>query len=188
MPPPRAAGRRANRSLSTASARLVGSRRRPRVILWSVEPTTAPCACGTCGADHLRAFRPGDPGDRPQILTPADALALVRPLLDGRDRERCVLLSVDAKHRVIAVDTVSIGTAAHTFMRPREIYRDALLRGASAVFLAHNHPSGDAEPSRDDRMITRRLASAGATLGVPLLDHLVVGDPGWTSLAQEGLV
>lgn len=98
------------------------------------------------------------------------------------------MLSLDARHRLIAVDTASIGTATHTFMAPREIYRDALLRGASALFLAHNHPSGDPSPSDADVSVTRRLARAGATVGIELLDHLIVGDTDFTSLAREGVV
>ena len=72
-------------------------------------------------------------------------------------------------------------------MRPREIYRDALLAGASAVVVAHNHPSGDPTPSSDDREVTRRLAEAGETLGVDLLDHLVIAAEEWTSLARLGV-
>jgi DNA repair protein RadC len=112
----------------------------------------------------------------------------VLPLLAGRDRELCLLVALDVKHRLLGVSTVSVGTADHTFMAPREVYRDALAAGASAIFLAHNHPSGDATPSADDRQVTRRLAQAGAMVGIDLLDHLVVGDPGWTSLARLGVL
>ena len=98
-----------------------------------------------------------------------------------------MLVALDTRHRVIGTTIVSIGTAAHTFLAPREVYRDALLLGASAIVVAHNHPSGDAAPSDDDRRITRRLARAGETLGVELLDHVIVGDPAWTSLARAGL-
>lgn len=129
-----------------------------------------------------------DPGQRAQLATPEDAAAVLAPLLRGHDREVCVLAALDTKHRLLSVDTVSVGTADHTFMAPREIYRDALLAGASALVVAHNHPSADATPSADDRQITRRLAQAGATLGVELLDHLVIGDPDWTSLARLGVV
>jgi DNA repair protein RadC len=131
------------------------------------------------------AFRPGPPADRPQVNAPDDVLHVVAPLLRGHDRERGVLVALDTRHRVIATRLVSIGTADHTFLAPREIYRDALLLGASAVVVAHNHPSGDATPSTDDERITRRLADAGATIGVDLLDHLIVGDPAWTSLARQ---
>lgn len=144
--------------------------------------------CPTCTVDPGRTFLPGSPAGRPQVTAPEDAAALVRPLLAGRDREHCLLVNLDVKHRLLGVTTVSVGTADHTFMAPREVYRDALLAGASAIFLAHNHPSGDATPSSDDRQLTRRLAQAGATLGVALLDHLVVGDPEWTSLARLGVV
>ena len=134
------------------------------------------------------AFRPGDPDARPQVSCPEDAAHLVLPLLEGRDREHCLLVALDTKHRLIGVSTVSVGTADHTFMSPREIFRDALLSGASAIFLAHNHPSGDATPSADDRQVTRRLVQAGGVLGVDVLDHLVVGDPSWTSLARAGVL
>lgn len=145
-------------------------------------PTTA-CACG-----GPPAFRPGPPAGRSQVTSPEAALDLVAPFLAGRDREHCLAVCLDTKHRLIGVRTVSIGTADHTFMAPREIYRDALLVGASALFVAHNHPSGDPAPSADDRQITRRLAQAGALLGVTLLDHLIVGDPDWTSLARLGVI
>jgi DNA repair protein RadC len=126
--------------------------------------------------------------DRTQITSPEDAYATVRPILEGLDRELCVLVSVDVKHRILAVDTVAIGTADHTFMAPREVFRTALSRGASAIFIAHNHPSGEHTPSADDRQVTRRLAQAGQTLGIDLLDHLVIGDSGFTSLARLGVL
>lgn len=142
--------------------------------------------CPTCSPAAV--FRPGAPADRPQVTSPEDAAAIVVPLLQGRDREHCLLVSLDVKHRLLGVSTVSVGSVDHTFMGPREVFREALLIGASAVFLAHNHPSGDPTPSADDRHVTRRLAAAGTTLGVDLLDHLVVGDPDWVSLARLGVV
>lgn len=149
-------------------------------------PTTT--SCPLCAAEDTRVFRPGTPTDRRQVSCPEDAADVVTPSLDGLDREHCLLVALDTKHRLIAVSTVSIGQAEHTFMSPREIYRDALLAGASAIFLAHNHPSGDPEPSADDRQITRRLAAAGSTVGVELLDHLVVGRDDWTSMARRGVL
>lgn len=148
----------------------------------------APPSCPTCTTDPQRRFRPGPPTTRPQVNSPEDAAALVVPRLEGRDREHCLLVTLDVRHRLLGVSTVSVGSVNHTFMGPREIFRDALAAGASAVFLAHNHPSGDPAPSPDDRQITRRLAQAGAMLGVDLLDHLVVGDPDWVSLARLGVL
>lgn len=144
--------------------------------------------CSICKPDPSRAFRPGPPAGRPQVNRPEDAAALVVPMLAARDREHCVLVALDTRHRLLAVTTSSVGTVDHTFMSPREIFRDALAAGASALFLAHNHPSGDPAPSPDDRLVTRRLAQAGATLGIELLDHLIVGDPDWVSLAALGVM
>ncbi|MFO8074606.1 MAG: JAB domain-containing protein [Actinomycetota bacterium] len=141
--------------------------------------------CPSCAALE-RTFRPGPPSGRPQVSRPEDAAELIAPRLAGADREHCLLLALDTKHRLVVVTTVSTGTADHTFMSPREIYRDALLAGASAIVVAHNHPSGDPTPSADDRQVTRRLAEAGQTTGIELLDHLVVGDPDWVSLARLG--
>jgi DNA repair protein RadC len=145
-------------------------------------------SCQICAPDPARRFRPGPPAGRAQVQRPEDAVRLVAPLLAGHDREHCVLVALDARHRLLRLDTVSVGTVDHTFMGPREIYRDALAAGASALLLAHNHPSGDPTPSADDRQVTRRLAQAGALLGVELLDHLVIGDPDWVSLARLGIL
>ena len=144
--------------------------------------------CPTCTPAAHRHFAPDPPGERAQVRCPEDALALVEPLVRSADREHCLLVALDVRHRVLEVSTVSVGSVDHTFMGPREIYRDALLAGASAIFLAHNHPSGDATPSADDRRVTRRLAQAGAAIGVDLLDHLVIGRPEWTSLARIGVL
>ncbi len=107
-------------------------------------------------------------------------------MLADLDRERCLLVSLDTQRRVIGIDLVSIGSADHTFMGPREIYRDALFRGAVSIVLAHNHPSGDPTPSAADRAVTRRLATAGQCVGIPLADHLVLGDTDFVSLARQG--
>ena len=128
-----------------------------------------------------------DIDERPAITSPEAAADQVNPMLDGLDRERCVALFLDTKHRLLEMATVSIGSIDHTFMSPREVFRDALLANASAVVLAHNHPSGDPEPSRDDESITRRLVSAGELLGVTVLDHLVTGGTRWVSLARRGV-
>lgn len=124
--------------------------------------------------------------DRTEITSPDQAYEAIEPLLRGLDREAGVVVSVDTKHRILAVDTVSVGSVSHTFLAPREILRTVLTRGASAFFVAHNHPSGDPTPSRDDILVTKRLASAGEVVGIELLDHLVVGDLSFVSLARLG--
>ncbi|HEX2027948.1 MAG TPA: DNA repair protein RadC, partial [Nitriliruptorales bacterium] len=141
-----------------------------------------------CAGERARVYRPGARQHRPQVTSPEAAADLLVPMLEGLDREHCLTLNLDTKHRLIATTTVSIGSIDHTFMSPREIYRDALLHRAAAIVVAHNHPSGDPEPSRDDELVTRRLGQAGELVGVEVLDHLVVGHQRWVSLSRRGLL
>lgn len=133
--------------------------------------------CPVCG--------PATTDARAAITSPEAAVAHLLPELADADRERCVVLLLDTRHRLLETRTVSIGSIDHTFMSPREVFRDALLANAAALVLGHNHPSGDPEPSVDDEAVTRRLAAAGEQLGVRVLDHLVIGE-GWVSLARRG--
>ncbi len=153
----------------------------------TVEPDTdPPPACPHCAGEGVRLYRPGAPETRPEITSPETAAGILTPLLDGLDREHCLTLNLDTKHRLIATTTVSVGSVDHTFMSPREVFRDALMHGAAALVIAHNHPSGDAEPSTDDQKVTRRLARVGELVGVEILDHIVVGHERWVSLARRG--
>jgi DNA repair protein RadC len=149
------------------------------------EVGTDPVGCAACVPGR---FRPPPPALRPEITSPEAAAELLVPLLVAADRERCVAALVDTKHRLLEVATVSVGSLDHTFMSPREVFRDALLANAAAVVLAHNHPSGDPTPSGDDELVTRRLVQAGALVGVEVLDHLVIGAERWCSLARRGLI
>jgi DNA repair protein RadC len=126
--------------------------------------------------------------DGVRLSDPDEVAGFLVPLIGGADREHCLAVELDTKHRVLRVATVSIGSIDHTFMTPHGIFRDAVMGNAAAVILAHNHPSGDPEPSRDDERVTRRLVEAGRLLGVEVLDHLVVGGGSWVSLARRGLV
>jgi DNA repair protein RadC len=144
--------------------------------------------CVWCSAESARLRTLADIEERAQITSPECAAEIVLPELAARDRERCLGLLLDTKHRLIEVVTVSVGSVDHTFMSPREVFRDALVANASALVLSHNHPSGDPEPSRDDELVTRRLVRAGEVVGVDVLDHLVVGGQRWVSLARRGVV
>lgn len=148
---------------------------------------TAAPICATCALDERRRFEPGTT-DRAAVTSPEAAADLVGPVLVGRDREHCAALLLDTKHRLIDLVPISVGSVDHTFMAPREILRDALLVNASAIVLAHNHPSGDPEPSRDDEVVTSRLVRAGELVGVDVLDHLVIAGDRWVSLARRGVV
>ena len=128
--------------------------------------------------NHLRPYiRLASSGDV------ASAFAHMREL----DREHFVLACVDAKLRVTAVHTVSVGTLTASIVHPREVFKTAILANASGIVLLHNHPSGDPAPSNEDRRITERLEEAGRLLGIPVIDHLVIGhDDGFYSFADDG--
>jgi DNA repair protein RadC len=127
--------------------------------------------------------------DRQRIEDPETAYAMLAPIVEGSPKETALVITLDTKHRPLAIRMETIGSLDHTFMSPRELFRAAILDNAACVFLAHNHPSGSPEPSRDDERVTRRLVEAGRILGIEVLDHIVIGAPGqWTSLARRGFI
>jgi len=134
------------------------------------------------------------PDDRPTIASPHDALILLAGL--GEDAvERVVLLMLDARHHLVGVETVAVGTLNASRLQPRDVLIPALRRGAGAIILAHSHPSGDARPSAADRRLTVALREAAELVCLPLLDHLVVARrthysfrraEGWLSASGSG--
>ena len=114
------------------------------------------------------------------------AYRFLEPLFDGLDREHFLVVGLDAKHAVIGITTVSIGSVTLSIVHPREVFKPAILMNASAVLLAHNHPSGDSTPSPEDRALTRRLKEGGDLPGTAVLDHLVLGESRYYSFADHG--
>jgi DNA repair protein RadC len=114
------------------------------------------------------------------------AYRLLQPLFDGLDREHFIVVGLDAKHAVIGINTVSMGSVTLSIVHPREVFKPVILMNASAVLLAHNHPSGDPTPSQEDHALTGRLKDAGELLGIAVLDHLVLGDGRYHSFADHG--
>lgn len=119
------------------------------------------------------------------LNTPERLHRAVRPELVGRDRERFLVLLLDGKHRLRRLLTTSVGTLTSSLVHPREVFGPALREGAAALAVAHNHPSGDPEPSAEDLEVTRRLVRTGRLVGIPLIDHLVVGDARFVSLRER---
>lgn len=121
--------------------------------------------------------------------TPAAVAKLTRLHLGAvTDRESFVIVLLNVRLRVLAIHTVSVGTVSSSLVHPREVFKAALLSGATAIVLAHNHPSGDPEPSADDVSLTRRLAAGGTLLGVEILDHVIVAEERHVSLRERGLL
>jgi len=127
-----------------------------------------------------------NPG-RPVISSPADVERLLRGRIANLDRENFVVVLLNTKNEVIETSTVSVGTLSASLVHPREVFKPAIRASAASVVLAHNHPSGKVEPSREDREVTRRMGEAAGILGVEVLDHVIVGD-GYFSMKEHGML
>lgn len=115
---------------------------------------------------------------------PYEARDLLVPYFQGKDREHFVVLHLDSAHRPISVEVVSVGTLNSAVVHPREVFKGAILANAQAIIAAHNHPSGDLEPSEEDRRVFTKLKGAGELLGIKLLDFLVVSGTQFRSLVD----
>jgi DNA repair protein RadC len=122
-----------------------------------------------------------------RISFPPDVLPLIRHFADRR-QEHFICVSLNGANEVIATRVVSVGLVNKTQVHPREVFADPITDRASAVIVAHNHPSGSLEPSKEDLDITAQLKSAAEILGIRLLDHIVFNQKGYYSLLEKGLV
>ena len=127
-----------------------------------------------------------NPG-RPVVSSPADVDRLLRGRIANLDRENFVVVLLNTKNEVIETPLVSVGTLSASLVHPREVFKPAIRASAASVILAHNHPSGKVEPSREDREVTRRLGEAAEVLEIEVLDHVIVGD-GFFSMKEHGML
>jgi len=134
-----------------------------------------------------RYFETSLPAGEP-IRSPADTADFLQARTRHLDHELFCCLYLDNRHRVLRFDELFRGTIDGTSVYPREVVKEALSVNAAAIIVAHNHPSGVAEPSQADERITRRLKSALELVDIRLLDHLIIGDGATTSLASRGLL
>lgn len=127
-----------------------------------------------------------DPAERPLFMTPAEVAAFLLPQFGSYPVERVGVLLLDTKHRLVRTRILSVGSLDASVVHPREVFREAVMAGAAAVVVFHNHPSGDPTPSRDDVALTRRLVTAGDIVGIDLLDHIVLADSRYASMKELG--
>jgi DNA repair protein RadC len=154
-------------------ARVVGvGRARAARLAAAVELGRRTLACG--------------PKARAQLLNPEQAAAFLMPLFGGRSVEQVGVVLLDTRHRVLRTAIVAVGTLNRTGIEPREVFREAVLAGAAAIVVFHNHPSGDPTPSPEDVELTRRLMAAGVLMGIEVVDHLILGDVKYCSFKQMG--
>lgn len=124
---------------------------------------------------------------KPKINSPDDLVQYISPTLALADREEFHVISLDTKHRLIADDTLYVGTVNQAPVRIAEVFRSAIVNNATSIIVAHNHPSGDPTPSAADVSITDDIIAAGKLLDIELLDHLVIGMGAHVSLRRLGL-
>lgn len=127
-----------------------------------------------------RRYRPGPV----KIRYPQDVLPVIRHFAD-RKREHFLSISLNGAHEVISTRVVSIGLVNKTIVHPREVFAEPLQERSAAVIAAHNHPSGNLDPSDEDREVTSRLKEAGLLLGIPLLDHIIFTQTGHYSFLEH---
>ena len=127
------------------------------------------------------------PEERWQIRAPSDAAHILMPVIGHQEQEHFVILYLDTRNRVTDRETLYKGSLNTSLVRTAEVFRGAVRRNCAAVIVAHNHPSGDPNPSPEDVALTRRLVDAGKLLEIPVLDHLVIGENRYVSLRERAL-
>lgn len=120
------------------------------------------------------------------ISNPADVYNFLREPLEHADREIFQVLFLNQRNGLIGLHTVSTGSLAASIVCPRETFKAAILANTAAIICAHNHPSGDPTPSPEDLATTKRLMDAGELLGIPVLDHVIIGYAQYYSLKEHG--
>ena len=123
-----------------------------------------------------------------QVQNPADAYRFLAGEARNLDREHFWRMDLDGRNQVLGYEVVSVGTLTASLVHPREVFKGAILANAGGIILAHNHPSGEARPSSEDREVTRRLTQVGKLIGIPVLDHITLADRKFFSFREQGLM
>lgn len=123
-----------------------------------------------------------------QIKSPEDAYRLLKPFLAEADREKFVVVCLDTKNQPTAINICHVGSLNASIVHPREVMKAAILSNSASIIVAHNHPSGHCEPSREDIEVTKRLVEAGRIIGIDVLDHLIVCPERYLSLKEKGYI
>ena len=122
------------------------------------------------------------------IKDPESVVKAIRASIKDKAKEHFKLILLNPRNKIIGISTISIGTLNASLVHPREVFKDAIVHSAASVVLAHNHPSGDPDPSEDDLTITKRLMEAGKILGIEVMDHIIIAKNGFLSFKEKGLI
>lgn len=125
---------------------------------------------------------------RPQISTTQDAANLLMDDMRQLEQEVFKVVLLNTKNKVLSIETIAVGKLNQAAVEPREVFRMALKKNAHALILAHNHPSGDAQPSQKDLHLTEVLLRSSEVIRIPILDHIIIGEYGYTSFKEKNLL
>lgn len=126
-----------------------------------------------------------EPLVRDSITSPEDGVALLMPRLRYESKEHFLVVLLNSKNKVLDVEQISEGSLNSSVVHPREVFAPAVLHHAAAILTAHNHPSGDPTPSKEDKDLTNTLVQAGKYMGIPVLDHIIIGDAKYFSFKEH---
>ncbi|MBO4328797.1 MAG: DNA repair protein RadC [Bacteroidales bacterium] len=135
-----------------------------------------------------RRWSSTSPEDRQTICNSKQAYEHFLPLIDDPSKEHFLVAYLNQRNRVIKVERISTGGITNTLADPKVIFKNALLKDATNLMVCHNHPSGDAKPSPDDRQLTKKLIAAGKLMDILVLDHLIIGENSYFSFAENGIM
>lgn len=136
--------------------------------------------------EYARRNNARDP--RPVIDSARAAASHVPAEVRSAKKEHFLVMILNARRQLLKLETVSIGTLSASLVHPREVFSPAIVAGAAAVVVLHNHPSNDPTPSSEDRDVTRRLQRAGELLGIPVADHVIVAESSFFSFREHGIL
>lgn len=132
-----------------------------------------------------RRIASAKPIEKIHLSCPQDVADFLMPRLRYAAKEQFVVILLNNKNKVIGTEVVSEGSLSSSVVHPREVYAPAILHHAAAIMVAHNHPSGDTKPSIEDEEVTRQLLRSGKVLGIPMIDHVIIGDGNYYSFLEN---
>ena len=132
-----------------------------------------------------RRIASAKPLEKIHLSCPQDVANFLMPRLRYAAKEQFVVILLNSKNKVIGTEVVSEGSLSSSIVHPREVYAPAILHHAAAIMVAHNHPSGDPKPSFEDEEVTRMLSRSGKVLGIPMIDHVIIGDGNYYSFLEN---
>ncbi len=188
-------GNRRESALEAAIRIISGCGGQERLASLDVDELSKTAGLGKVRAAQIKAavelgsrIASGNLGERPRISVAVDAAAMLRPGMRHLRHEEFRVMMLDSKNRMLDIETVSMGTLTASLVHPREVFRAAIARNSASLIVAHNHPSGDPTPSREDMAVTARLLEAGRLIGIEVIDHIVIGADSYVSFKETGIL